>query len=86
MGVKWPGRGVDHPSLSSAATVNGLGLYLCFPPVPIEVYDGLLMMLMICDDDDVDTKGHTGHKQQPINGPTKRPHNYDLIKFSFIGR
>jgi len=44
-------------------------------------------MLMICDDDDdVDTKGHTVHEQQPISRPTQRPHNYDFIKFSFIGR
>ena len=34
-GVKRPGCGVDHPSLSSAVTVNVLELYLCFPPVPI---------------------------------------------------
>jgi len=35
LGVKRPGRGVEHPSLSNAATVNGLELYLLFPPVPI---------------------------------------------------
>jgi hypothetical protein len=43
-------------------------------------------MLMICDDDDVETKGHTAHKRQPINEPTQMPHIYDFVKFSFIGR
>jgi hypothetical protein len=34
-GVKLSGCGVDHSSLSSAAILNGLELYLRFPPVPI---------------------------------------------------
>ena len=33
-GLKWPGRGVDHPSQSSAEIKERVGLYLYSPPRP----------------------------------------------------
>jgi len=33
-GVKWPGRGVDHPPPSSAEVEERVELYICSPPGP----------------------------------------------------
>jgi len=34
-GIKWPGRGVDHPSLFSAEVKERVELYLCSPSGPL---------------------------------------------------
>jgi len=34
LGVKWPGHGVNHPSLSSTKVKEGIELYLYSPHVP----------------------------------------------------
>ena len=40
-GVKWLGRGADHPPPSSAEVANGLEIYLCLPSVPAQACHGV---------------------------------------------
>jgi len=34
LGIKWPGRGINHPPPSSAAVKENIELYLYSPSVP----------------------------------------------------